>query len=125
KKKAQEIEADIKTKQKFWDDKLKTLPQGKDLQALNDRMNKIKTKDFKTPQELQASLQELDAVLKQGDAYYKQIGSTSQDLDKDLKKIDGDVKELDALIKADIKALETRFRIPSINTKELTRALFK
>ena len=124
KKKAGEIEASLKERQKYWDEKLKTLPQGKDIQALNDRLGKIKTKDFKTPQELQASLQELDAVLKQGDAYYKQIGSTGQELDKDLKKIDADIKALDGLIKADVKALETRFRIPSINTKDLTRALF-
>ncbi len=124
KKKAAEIEANLKERQKYWDEKLKTLPQGKDIQALNERLGKIKTKDFKTPQELQASLQELDAVLKQGDAYKKQIGSTGQDLEKDLKKIDADVKSLDALIKADVKSLETRFRIPSINTKELTRALF-
>ncbi len=124
KKKAQEIELDIKTKQKIWDEKLKTLPQGKEIQALSDRLNKIKTKDFKTPQELQASLQEFDAVLKQGDSFYKQIGTTGQDLDKDLKKIDADIKELDLLIKSDVKALEARFRIPAINTKELTRALF-
>ncbi|MGZ3743456.1 MAG: TIGR03545 family protein [Pseudobdellovibrionaceae bacterium] len=124
KKKAQEIEAGIKERQKFWEEKLKTLPQGKDIQALGDRLNKIKTKDFKTPQELQSSLQELDSVLKQGDAYYKQIGTTGQDLDKDLKKIDADIKELDTLIKSDVKSLEARFRIPSINTKELTRALF-
>jgi uncharacterized protein (TIGR03545 family) len=124
KKKAQEIEADIKTKQKAWDERLKTLPQNKDLQALNDRMNKIKYKDFKTPQELQTSLQELDAVTKQADAYYKQINGTGQDLDKDLKKMDADVKSLDTLVRADIKGLETRFRIPSINTKELTRAIF-
>jgi uncharacterized protein (TIGR03545 family) len=124
KKKATEIEASLKERQTYWNEKLKTLPQGKDIQALNDRLGKIKTKDFKTPQELQASLQELDAILKQGDAYYKQIGSTGQELEKDLKKIDADIKELDGLIKADIKALETRFRIPSINTKDLTRALF-
>jgi uncharacterized protein (TIGR03545 family) len=124
KKKAQELEAEIKTKQKYWDEKLKTLPQGKDIQNLNDRLNKIKSKDFKTPQELQASLQELDAVVKQGDSYYKQIGGTGQELDKDLKKMDADVKTLDALVRSDIKALETRFRIPSINTKELTRAIF-
>jgi len=69
-------------------------------------------------------LQELDAVLKQGDAYKNQIGSTGKELESDLKKIDEDIKGLNTLIKADIKALETRFRIPSINTKELTRALF-
>lgn len=124
KAKANEIEANLKEKQKYWDEKFKGLPQGKDIQALNDRMGKIKTKDFKTPQELQASLQELDAVLKQADAYQKQIGTTGQELDKDLKKIDADIKTLDGLVKADVKALETRFRIPSINTKELTRALF-
>lgn len=124
KKRAQELEAELKTKQKYWDEKLKALPQGKDIQALNDRLGKVKTKDFKTPQELQASLQELDAIVKQGDAYYKQVGSTGQELDKDLKKVDADVKALDALVKADVKALETRFRIPSINTKDLTRALF-
>jgi uncharacterized protein (TIGR03545 family) len=124
KQKAQQLETDIKAKQKYWDDKLKALPQGKDLQALNDRLNKVKYKDFKSPQELQASLQELDAIVKQGDAYQKQIGSTGQELQTDLKKVEADVKELDALVKADIKALETRFRIPSINTKDLTRALF-
>jgi len=124
KAKAAEIEAGLKEKQKYWDAKFKSLPQGKDIQALNDRLGKIKTKDFKTPQELQTSLQELDAVLKQGDAYKNQIGSTGKELESDLKKIDEDIKGLNTLIKADIKALETRFRIPSINTKELTRALF-
>lgn len=124
KKKVGEIESNLKEKQKYWDEKLKSLPQGKDIQALNDRMGKIKTKDFKTPQELQASLKDFDAILKQGDAYYKQIGSTGQELEKDLKALETDIKSLDGLIKADIKALETRFRIPSINTKDLTRALF-
>lgn len=124
KKKAEELETEIKGKQKYWDDKLKSLPQGKDIQALNDRLNKVKIKDFKTPQELQSSLQELDAIGKQGDTYYKQIGSTAKELEKDLKKMEADIRELDGLVKADIKALETRFRIPSINTKDLTRALF-
>jgi uncharacterized protein (TIGR03545 family) len=124
KKRAQEIEADINAKQKLWNEKLKTLPQGKDLQALNDRLNKVKTKDFKTPQELQSSLQEIDAIAKQGDAYYKQVNSTGQELDKDLKGLEANVRELDGLVKADIKSLETRFKIPSINTKDLTRALF-
>jgi uncharacterized protein (TIGR03545 family) len=124
KKKAQEMEAELKAKQTYWDQKLKSLPQGKDLQALKDRFDKVKTKDFKSPQELQASLQELDAIVKQGDAYQKLVSSTGQELEKDLKKVDSDVRQLDAMVKTDIKALETRFRIPSINTKDLTRALF-
>lgn len=124
KKRAQELEAEFKTKQKQWEERLKTLPQGKDLQALNERLNKVKIKDFKSPQELQASLQELDAIAKQADAYYKQVGSTGKDLDKELKGLEASVHELDALVKSDVKALEARFRIPSINTQDLTRALF-
>jgi len=124
KKRAQEIEAEIQQKQKYWDEKLKTLPNQKDLQALNERLNKVKYKDFKNPQELQASLQELDSILKQGDSYSKQVGAAGPELDKDLKKINSDIKSLDALIKADVKALEARFRIPSINPKDISRALF-
>lgn len=124
KKKAQEIEAEIQQKQKYWDEKIRTLPNQKDLQALNDQFNRIKYKDFKSPQELQTSLQELDAVLKKGDAYSKQIGNAGPELENDLKKISTDIKSLDALIKADVKALESRFRIPSINPKDISRALF-
>lgn len=124
KQKAEQIAADMKAKQTFWDAKLKSLPQGKDLQALNERLNKVKYKDFKSPQELQASLQELDAIVKQADGYSKLVTTTGQQLEADLKKADSDVHELDGLVKSDVKALETRFRIPSINTKDLSRALF-
>lgn len=124
KKRAQEIEADLNAKQKSWDEKFKSLPKAKDLQALNDRLGKIKTKDFKTPQELQSSLKELENVLKLGEAYSKQIGEAGKELENDLKQVDANIKELDGLIKSDIKALEARFRIPTIDTKALTRALF-
>lgn len=124
KEKADKIEADLKAKQDAWNQKLKSLPQSKDIQALGDRLGKVKYQDFKNPQELQASLQELNSIVQQGDAYSKQLNGVSQDFDKDLKGMDTEVKDLDAQIKADTKSLEARFHLPSINTKDLTRALF-
>ncbi|WP_415061881.1 TIGR03545 family protein [Bdellovibrio sp.] len=120
----EKFEVELKTKQQSWDQRLKSLPQGKDIQALNDRLNKIKYKDFKTPQELQTSLQELDKVFKDGDAMYKQVQSTGDDLGKDLKALETQYKEIEKQVKTDIKTLEQHFRIPQLDAKALTLAVF-
>ncbi|MEK2646354.1 TIGR03545 family protein [Bdellovibrio sp. BCCA] len=120
----EKFQVDLKAKQQNWDARLKTLPQSKDIQALNDRLNKIKYKDFKSPQELQASLQELDKVYKDGDAMYKQVQSTGDDLSKDLKALEAHYKEIDKQVKTDIKSLEQHFRIPKLDAKAMTMAVF-
>lgn len=118
------FDEDLKTKQRTWDQRLKSLPQGKDIQALNDRLNKIKYKDFKSPQELQTSLQELDKIFKEGDSLYKQVQATGDDLDKDLKALESQYKEIEKQVKADIKTLEQHFRIPKLDAKALSTAVF-
>ncbi|WP_413943175.1 TIGR03545 family protein [Bdellovibrio sp. HCB-162] len=120
----EKFQVDLKAKQQNWDARLKTLPQSKDIQALSDRLNKIKYKDFKSPQELQASLQELDKVYKDGDAMYKQVQSTGDDLSKDLKALEAQYKEIDKQVKTDIKSLEQHFRIPKLDAKAMTMAVF-
>lgn len=118
------FEKELKTKQAAWDARLKTLPQGKDIEALNTRLNKIKTKDFKTPLELQTSLQELDKVFKDGDAMYKKVQSTGDDLQKDLKALEAQYKEIEKQVKIDIKSLEQHFRIPKLDAKSMSMAIF-
>lgn len=118
------FEKDLKTKEKAWDARLKELPQEKDLKALNDRLNKIKYKDFKTPQELQTSIQELDALVKDGDRMYKQVESTANDLGGELKGIESQYKQIENQVKTDIKSLEQHFRIPKLDAKSITQSLF-
>lgn len=120
----EKFDAELKGKQQAWDARLKTLPQEKDIRALNDRLNKIKYKDFKTPQELQTSVQELDKVLKDGDAMYKQVQTTGDDLGKDLKAVETQYKDIEKQVKTDIKSLEQHFRIPQLDAKAMTRAMF-
>lgn len=121
----EKFEADIKTKQAKWDATLKTLPQGKDIQALGDRLGKIKTKDFKNVQELQTALQELDSVVKEADGKYKQIQAVSADLQADLKALETQYKEIENQVKVDIKTLESHFRIPKLDAKAMTMAVFQ
>ncbi|WP_374030959.1 TIGR03545 family protein [Bdellovibrio bacteriovorus] len=118
------FEKDLKAKQAAWDARMKSLPQGKDIEALNKRLNSIKYKDFKTPQELQSSLQELDKVFKDGDAMYKQVQGASNDLQKDLKALEAQYKEIEKQVKTDIKSLEQHFRIPKLDAKSMSMAIF-
>ncbi|MFZ4403414.1 MAG: TIGR03545 family protein [Pseudobdellovibrionaceae bacterium] len=122
---AQNLDKELKIKQKSWEVRIKNLPQSKDVQALSDRLGKIKSKDFKSIQELQDSIQQFSSVLKDADDKYKQIQSASNDLTSDLNKTDQDLKALEAQIRQDIKDLEKHFRIPQIDSKAITRALFQ
>lgn len=121
----EKFETDIKAKQTKWDATIKTLPQEKEIKALGDRLGKIKSKDFKNVQELQTSLQELDKVVKDADGKYKQIQSVSTELQADLKTLETQYKEIEAQIKVDIKSLESHFRIPKLDAKAMTMAMFQ
>lgn len=125
KKMAKDLETSLQTKQTDWEARLKTLPKDSDLKALEARFKKVKTSGFKTPQELQSSLKELDQIFKDADTKIKTIQSAGKDLEADLKKTESDLKALEAQIKADLKALETRFRIPQLDPKGLVMALFR
>ncbi len=119
------FETDLNAKKLAWDVRLKTLPQGKEVSALGDRLSKVKTKDFKTPQELQASLTEIDKVLKEADAKYKTIQSASTDLDADLKNLDAQFKAVEQQIKTDISDLKARFKIPKIDAASISKSLLR
>jgi uncharacterized protein (TIGR03545 family) len=107
-----------------WDIKIKSLPSSKELNTLKDRFSKIKYKDFKTPQELEASLKEIDSVVKDVDAKNKQIQEVKSQLEADLKGLDQDYKNLDAQIKKDVDTLKSRFKIPKIDAASFAKALF-
>lgn len=118
------FDKNLKSKQLEWDAKIKELPTEKDVQALNKKFNSIQHKDFKNAQQLQASLQQFDSVLKEGDALIKKVDATGKDLDADLKAVDTQYKQIEAQIKTDIKALEQHFKIPKLDAKSLSMALF-
>ncbi|WP_413586583.1 TIGR03545 family protein [Bdellovibrio sp. HCB274] len=120
----EKFEKDLQAKQKGWDERLKTLPQEKDIKALGDRLNKVQYKDFKNPQEIASSIQTLDGIYKDADGKYKQLQAVSDDLGKDLKTLQSQYGEIEKQVKTDIKSLEQHFRIPQVDAKALTMAVF-
>lgn len=125
KKMIEDLEKDIKKKQKEWEERLKKLPQAKEFQALGDRLGKVKIKDFKSPQELQASITEIDKILKEAEAKYKELEKAGQDAGSQISVTQKAFQEIEAQIRKDIKELERHFKIPQFDAKALTLSLFR
>lgn len=124
KKLLQDMNSKWSGKQTEWNNKLKTLPSGSELNILNERFNKVKLKDFTSLQELEASAKEVDAIIKEINSKTTQIQSIKAELDADLKSIDQDYKNIDQQIKKDIDNLKSRFKIPKIDAASFAKALF-
>jgi uncharacterized protein (TIGR03545 family) len=107
-----------------WDAKIKALPTGPELTALNERFNKVKFKDFANLQEFDASVKEVNSIVKEIDSKTQQVQELKSQLDTDLKSIDQDYKTLDQQIKTDISTIKTRFKIPKIDAASFTKSLF-
>lgn len=120
-----ELQKSIDESKKTWNAKIAALPQAKDFKAVGDKLSKVKTKDFKTPEELKSSLDQIQALLKEGDALGQKLQTTSKDLDSDLKKLNADMKDLEKLVQSDIKMLESHFKIPQLDASAISKSLLK
>ncbi len=124
KKMLEDMNAKWAQKKTTWDANIKALPTGAELNSLRDRFGKVKTSNFKTPQELESSLKEIDTLVKEIDSKNKQVNDVKAQLDADLKGLDQDYKSLDLQIKKDIDTLKSRFKIPKIDAASFAKALF-
>lgn len=120
-----EIQKNFTDKQTQWNEKAKKLPQQKDLNAWNERFKKIKTNNFKSPDELQQSLKQFQDLLKEADQQVKELEKTGESFSADLKTIDGQLKNLEKVVQEDVKDLEAHFKIPKLDAKAISNSLFK
>ncbi len=124
KKLAEELEKKWKLKQTDWDQRVKNLPKEKDFAEFKKQFESIKSKDFKTPQELNESIKKFNELKKQADDKVKIVNDFKNDLKTDLKAIETDYKTLDDKIKSDINAIKDRLKIPKINAGDIAKSLF-
>lgn len=124
KKLLQEMNIKWSNKQTEWNTKLKALPTGEELKTINERLNKVKLKDFVNLQELDASVKEVENIVKDIDSKSKQVQEVKTQLDNDLKSIDQDYKNIDLQIKNDIATVKSRLKIPKIDAASFAKALF-
>jgi uncharacterized protein (TIGR03545 family) len=114
--------ADVKTKQKFWDNKLKTLSDTTKLKSIEaDILALTKEKDFLKQAKGAALLAER---FKEVDKQYKDIQTSSKQLQAEVTAITQYPKDLQKLINEDIASLKGRFSIPQVDLKDMAMELF-
>lgn len=121
---ANDLKAKWAAKQTEWDAKLKTLPKESDFKAYKVKFESIKIKDFKTPQELDASVKQFNALKAEVEASLKLVNDTKNAFNADLASIKTDYKTLDDQIKADIASIKDRLKIPKIDAGQIATSIF-
>lgn len=119
-----QLQDELGKKQAEWKARLDRLPQGKDIQALQDKIKTVKLDKFNNPAEVQQSLQQLDSIFKEADAKIKEVQSTHQALNGDVNTYQNSLKELQDMVNKDIKDLESRLKIPKLDVATLSSTLF-
>lgn len=121
---ANDLKAKWETKQKDWDAKLKTLPTDADFKAYKGKFEAIKIKDFKTPQELDASVKQFNALKSEVEGKLKLVNDTKNEFNTDLAAIKSDYKNLDEQIKLDVASIKDHMKIPKLDSKQMAKSIF-
>ncbi len=120
----EKFQAEVSSKQKDWDQRLKTLPKPEEFDALGKKLSQVKTSNHKDLNELTKSLKELDEILKEADSQYKTLDNANKDLNSDIKKIDQDVKLIQSQVEQDIRDLEKHLKIPKLDSQSIAKSIF-
>lgn len=118
-----ELETELKEKQKVWQEKIKALPQGKELEALGERIKGLKF-DTKKPKEFAESLKQAQKIIKEADQKVKLVSETGKILKTDLDTYNQAFKDLEKMVEQDLEGLQKRLKIPSIDGKDFSTKLF-
>lgn len=116
-----QLQDELKKKETAWKARIEALPDSKEIQAVGDRVKTVKTKDFKNPAEVQASLKQIDQIIRDADAKVKEVNSTSKALTGDIGVYEKAFADLDDMVKKDIADLESRLKIPKLDSKSLSQ----
>lgn len=117
------LEKQINDKKAAWDTRLKTLPQDKEVEEFSKSVKALKF-DTKNPVEFANSVKKAGELIQQADQKVKAVQEAVNAFNSDLALLDGSYKQLNQLTQEDLKALQTRFKIPSINPSDFSKKLF-
>jgi len=118
-----QLEKELAEKKIKWEKQIKDLPQTQELKQYEARVKALKF-DVNNPAELAKNLKEADTIIKEADAKVKMVEQTSKDVNSDVNNYSKAFKDLEAMIQEDIRDLQTRLKIPKIDSKEFSQQLF-
>lgn len=123
-KRIKELGAELEKKQAEWNDRIAKLPKNEDIKNIETRAKAIKLDGFSNPMEVQQSVQQIDALVKEVDAKAKEVQSTSQAVGSELKSLQTNVSDLKTFVDQDIKDLQARLKIPSLDAASIAKSIF-
>ncbi len=119
-----ELEAELKKKQAEWNDRIAKLPKNEEIQNFEKRGKAIKLDGFTNPMEVQQSIQQIDALVKDVDAKAKEVQSTSAAVGSEMKTMQTSFDQLKSFVDNDIKDLQARLKIPSLDAGSIAKSVF-
>lgn len=121
--KLKELQSFIDEKKIAWEKRIKTLPNKKELDELQTEIKNLNL-DTSNLKEFAASVKKAEKIIKSADSKIKSIDSAQNDLKKDLNTVNQSTQSIESYIDSDIKDLEKRLNIPSINMGDFSKTLF-
>lgn len=118
-----ELEADLKTKEKTWKERIDKLPNKEEFTALTARAKALKF-NTKDPKGFANDLKELSRIKKDADAKISNFKSISKDLKDDIEKYSSAFKSIDDLVKQDIKDIESKLKLPNLESGDLSNSIY-
>ena len=111
-------------KSQQWQSRMAAMPKGEDFSALQQRLDKVKLNNFQDVTQIQASLQELESIRNDFDAKSRSVRETGIALGGELGQSRSSFSVLDKSVQEDVRSLQARMHLPSLDARTLARALF-
>jgi len=118
-----ELEKGLAEKKLKWQQRLKELPQADDFKQYEARIKALKF-NTKNPSEFAKDLKEADKIRKEIDQKVKLVEQTSRDVRGDVDTYTQAYKDLERMVQEDLRDLQNRLKIPSLNPKEFSQQIF-
>ena len=116
------LEQELTTKQKMWEEKIKALPTKEEFESIAQKIKD--TKLDSNPLAAAKQLKEFKDDFNKLNQTVKLVKEGGKEITASVKMVESSIKKIDDLVEQDLKNLQTRFKIPSLDTKNLAQGLF-
>ena len=124
KKKLAALQVEMKNREKKVSSTLKNLPTKAEMNALQNRFNKIRWKDIGNLAKAPKVLKEIDKLKRDADKMIKAYNNANKVVNNHISYVNNATKEIPKFVEADVKAIQKRMKLPSIDTKSIAQMLF-
>ncbi|MEQ1878533.1 MAG: TIGR03545 family protein, partial [Bdellovibrionia bacterium] len=124
KAKIEALQADLANKEKEWNASLAALPTGADIDSLKTRISTAKIGGTNNPAEIQQQIQNVDGLLKEANDKVGKVKVAGDTLKNGVSHFQNSLKEIDETVKKDIRDVESKLKLPSLDTESLSKQFF-